>query len=263
MDSVQVEVVAKEVVPPTGEASLQITSVPPENQLTEEGTFELEAEFTDTQGEVQQEQPISWAIVEGNEFVELDSTTGEIRGLGEGTATVQATTIYEGKPVPSDVIVISVLPQQEQSTAKIEITNPPRYNNMTEGDTHTLGYRYTDKEGEEHTQGVLPVPEWKIRKGDGEILGVDQKGKLTAIGNGTAMVILEGPEKTKDSLEIQVYYKTELHITNIPEGNQLRVGDPHDLSYIFVDSHGGTYTEKEDAITVTWSEDDKIYSRGR
>ena len=76
---------------------------------------------------------------------------------------------------------------------------------MTEGDTHTLGYRYTDKEGGEHTQGVLPVPEWKIRKGDGEILGVDQKGKLTAIGNGTAMVILEGPEQTKDSLEIQVY----------------------------------------------------------
>ena len=126
MDSVQVEVVAKEDVPPTGEASLQITSVPPENQLTEEGTFELEAEFTDRQGEVQQEQPISWAILEGNEFVELDSTTGKIRGLGEGTATVQATTIYEGKPVPSDVIVISVLPQQEQSTAKIEITNPPR-----------------------------------------------------------------------------------------------------------------------------------------
>ena len=86
---------------------------------------------------------------------------------------------------------------------------------------------------------------------------MDQKGKLTALSHGRAMVILEGPERTKDSLEIQVYYKTELHITNIPEGNQLRVGDPHDLSYIFVDSHGGTYTEKEDAINVTWSVDDK------
>ena len=133
---------------PTGEASLVITSVPPDNQLTEEETFELEAEFTDRQGEVQQEQPISWAILEGNEFVELDSTTGVIRGLKAGTATVQATTIYEGKTVPSDVIVISVLPQQEQSTSKIEITNPPSHNNMTEGETHNLGYSYTDKEGE-------------------------------------------------------------------------------------------------------------------
>ena len=112
--------------------------------------------------------------------------------------------------------------------------------NVTQGQTHTLKYTYTDEDGNTYDSDSNIDVTWDQR--DDNILTVgDTSGKVTPVKAGKTTVTVTGPDGTKSKpLEIKIIQDPTLKITN--PISSLKVGKTHDFGYLYTDKDGKDYS---------------------
>ena len=192
--------------------------------------------YTNEMGETDNNVDVKWST--SNERILTVDNNGRITAVGPGTAKV--TLILRNNPEVSKSFEVKVIQNE-----KIEITKKPE-SPIYINDQSQISYLFTNELGK--TDDNVDVKWSTSNEG---ILTIDNDGRITAVGPGTAIVTLNlqnNPSVSK-SFEVKVIQTKKIVITNKPD-NPINVGEQFiPLYFIFTNESG----ETDNNVDLKWS----------
>jgi len=208
------------------------------SQLKVNNSENLSVLFTDDSGD-EAETDVNWSS--SDDSIISINQNGQIEAISIGTATITATTSYDGQEI-EDTITIMVFVDPE-----VRITND--ISRLELNDRVNLNYSYTDDSGQEQSPQSVS---WE--SSDPSIVSVNSNGRITAIGIGSAEITVTTSEDNQtytDTVTIQVFVTPKVSITN-PAGGIIE-GTSYDFDFSFTDDEGNTATPD----SIEWDSGDE------
>lgn len=116
------------------------------------------------------------------EVASVNETTGTVKGLKTGSATITVTVSYEG--------------QSATDTCELEVTMPSELDILNDSvvlnpqGEKTLEYSAKFIDGDDQAVADIPVADLSFESGDEKVFTVDNTGKITAVAKGSATLRL-------------------------------------------------------------------------
>lgn len=215
----------------------EITSIelsPSTLELTEGGSFSLNAQVRDENNEVVEGADIAWTT--SDDTVATVDTMGVVTAVAEGTATVTAAV--------GDVEATADITVVPPAVATIELS--PRTASLEKGDTLAFTAKTFDANTNE-----LTWPTITLSSSDDTIASVDASGTVTAHELGTVVITAEAQGVTQSSA-ITVVPKSVADLSISPGSSTIEIGQNVALTAEMLDAGGGTLTDPQ----ITWTSSD-------
>ena len=208
------------------------------SQLKVDDSENLSVLFTDDSGD-EAETDVNWSS--SDDSIISINQNGQIEAISTGTATITATTSYDGQEI-EDTLTIKVIVDPE-----VRITSD--ISRLELNDRVNLNYSYTDDSGQEQSPQSVS---WE--SSDPSIVSVNSNGRITATGIGSAEITVTTSEDNQtytDTVTIQVFVTPKVSITN-PAGGIIE-GTSYDFDFSFTDDEGNTATPD----SIEWDSGDE------